>query len=340
MLQTVWFILIIAVLATYSILDGFDLGSGFWHLFAKKEDRNTIIASISPFWDGNEVWLLTGSGVIFAAFPNVYATVFSGFYLALILLLVGFIFRAIAIDFRNKLQGLGWTNFWDYTFGIGSIIPILIFGIVTGNLLNGIPLSASGDCSGSFLQILNPYSLLVGVFVLAAFVNHSAIYQAIKTKDALNLWFIKRCSISWLGLTVIFVGLFLLTFFKKPHLFTNFEKRQMLWAVPAISLLCLYMIKNRLGTKKLNAAFVFSSLFIASLFATLGIILYPNMVLSTDPAFNLTIFNSSSSELTLKTMLIIVSIGLPFVIGYTTWIYRTFKGKADPSFGDTKLNSY
>jgi cytochrome d ubiquinol oxidase subunit II len=172
-LNTTWFILIGVLFTGYAMLDGFDLGVGALHLFTRTdEERRVMLNAIGPVWDGNEVWLVTGGGALFAAFPNVYATVFSGFYLAFVLLLVALIFRAVAIEFRSKQPMRWWRQMWDVGFGAGSILSSLLIGVAVGNIAWGVPIDARGEFAGTFLGLLGPYPLLVGVTTLALFMMH------------------------------------------------------------------------------------------------------------------------------------------------------------------------
>lgn len=181
-LQVIWFILIGVLLLGYTILDGYDLGAGFWYLFTKKEaHKKAIINAIGPFWDGNEVWILTGGGAIFAAFPDVYATVFSGFYLALMLVLLALIFRAVPIEYRNQHDNPQWKKWWDLGFGLGSALPALLFGVALGNVVNGLPLDELINFTGNFFTLLNPYPLLFGLTGFAMFLTHGALYIQLKT---------------------------------------------------------------------------------------------------------------------------------------------------------------
>src|SRR5512143_2384366 len=180
-LNTIWFLLIAVLLAGYAVLDGFDLGVGALSLFARgREERDLHAAAIGPVWDGNEVWLLTGGGALFAAFPMVYATVFSGFYLALMLLLLALIARAVSLEFRNLQEGAGWRRAWDVAFGVGSLLPSILLGVAVGNVLRGVPVTAEGEWAGSFLGLLNPYAILVGLVSLAFFTLHGALYLRVK----------------------------------------------------------------------------------------------------------------------------------------------------------------
>ncbi|MCL5030614.1 MAG: cytochrome d ubiquinol oxidase subunit II, partial [Bacteroidetes bacterium] len=174
-LNLTWFLLVGVLIIGYAILDGFDLGVGVIHLFTKDEIEKRIeMNAIGPVWDGNEVWLLTGGGALFAAFPIVYATVFSGFYIAFMLLLTALIFRAVSFEFRGKVNSSGWKKLWDLAFGLGSLLPSILFGVAIGNILRGIPINEQGNFTGSFIDLLNPYSILIGLLSLAMFIMHGA----------------------------------------------------------------------------------------------------------------------------------------------------------------------
>ncbi len=175
-LNTIWFILVGILFTGYAMLDGFDLGIGALHLFTQDDsERRVMLNAIGPVWDGNEVWLVTGGGALFAAFPNVYATVFSGFYLALILLLASLIFRAVAIEFRSKQPMRWWRQMWDVGFSAGSLLSALLLGVALGNIAWGVPIDDRGEFAGTFLGLLKPYPVLVGVTTVALFMMHGAI---------------------------------------------------------------------------------------------------------------------------------------------------------------------
>src|ERR1700691_6104021 len=186
-LNTIWFILVGVLFTGYAMLDGFDLGIGALHLFTNKdEERRVMLNSIGPVGDGHEVGLVTGGRALFAAFPNVYATVFSGFYLAFYLLLAALIFRGVAIEFRSKQPMKWWRQMWDVSFAVGSILSSLLIGIALGNIAWGIPIDANGEFAGTFFGLLKPYPLLVGVTTVALFMMHGAIYGVMKTEGALH----------------------------------------------------------------------------------------------------------------------------------------------------------
>jgi cytochrome d ubiquinol oxidase subunit II len=311
------------LLAGYAILDGFDLGVGFWHLFARKdEERRIFLKAIGPVWDGNEVWLLTGGGALFAAFPPVYASVFSGFYLALILVLLGLIFRVVSIEFRSQLQDPGWRTRWDVAFSLGSAVPALLFGVALGNLVRGVPLNDSGDYIGGFFGLLNPYSLLVGVTGLAMFATHGALYLVLKTEGELQGRARAWASKAW----IVYLPLFLLS--ATWSLLAHQEGSVLLPLIASlIALLAIAGIDvfNRAGAG--GKAFLASAVSIAALFGAAGSTTFPNLVrASNDASLSLSIFNASASQNTLIIMLIIALLGMPVVVGYTIFIYRTFAG--------------
>ncbi|HUU03990.1 MAG TPA: cytochrome d ubiquinol oxidase subunit II [Myxococcota bacterium] len=331
-LQVTWFLLVGLLLTVYAVLDGFDLGVGFWHLFTKKDqDRRVLLNSIGPVWDGNEVWLLTGAGAIFAAFPPVYATVFSGFYLALMLVLLALIFRAVSVEFRSKVESARWRSTWDMVFGIGSSLTALLLGVALGNILGGLPLDSNGNFSGSFFSLLNPYALLIGLVGLAMLATHGALYLQLKTSDDLCVRALSWAKKAWVAYLALFIVAVVTTIVTQADLLENYKAVPFLWILPVLALalvisIGVFAVKGRAGW-----AFISSSLSIVSLMGLTGAALFPRLVPAIGmPERSLTLFNSSSSELTLKSMLILASIGMPFVIGYTIWMYRAFAGKVKP----------
>ena len=323
-LQVTWFLLVGVLIIGYAVLDGFDLGVGFWHLFAKRrEERSAFIESIEPFWDGNEVWLLTGGGALFAAFPPVYATVFSGFYLALILVLVGLIFRAVAIEYRNKVAGPRWEKTWDVAFAVGSILPSLLYGVAIGNVLRGLELNEIGDYTAGFFALLNPFSLLCGLVGLTMFARHGALYLAMKLDGDAGKrargWAAKSGAVfSRLLLVALGWGL-------AKHVHGN-PVLPIALAVVAVLASVVSCLQNRKGNAV--GAFMASALTIAGVMLAVATALFPYLVpCVNDDAWSLTVFNASSSRLTLTSMLIIALIGMPIVLAYTVFIHRVFRGK-------------
>jgi cytochrome bd ubiquinol oxidase subunit II len=328
-LNIVWFLLVGVLIIGYAILDGFDLGAGVLSLFTKRDqDRRLIMNSIGPVWDGNEVWLLTAGGALFAAFPKVYATVFSGFYLALMLLLVALIFRAVSFEFRGKVDSPDWRAAWDKAFGIGSLLPALLFGVAVGNILRGIPINADGVFTGTFLGLLNPYAILVGLLSLVMFTMHGAIYLAMKTTGELQESMVKWVKRAWKGFVVLFIVATLASIWAAPHLFEGVFSNVLWWILVVLVLATIARIWFTARSGQYGCAFIASSVLIAAMNGLGFVGLFPRLVpSSTDLAYSLTIYNASSTHLTHWTMLIIALIGVPIVLVYTIWIYRIFKGK-------------
>ncbi len=325
-LQVTWFLLVGLLLTVYAVLDGFDLGLGFWHLFAKKdEERRVLIQSVGPVWDGNEVWLLTGGGAIFAAFPPVYATVFSGFYLALMLLLLALISRAVSVEFRSKVESAGWRRIWDWAFGLGSSLAALLFGVALGNLLRGLPLDAAGNFQGSFFTLLNPYALLIGAVGFCMLLTHGALYASLKTSGDLENRALGWAKIAWFFYLGLFALTSVITAVAMPELLANYLHSPILFGIPALALLFVVLQGVFIFKGSSRTAFVFSALSIVTLMAMAGASLFPRLVPALGvPELSLTAFNASSSELTLTTMLILALIGMPIVIAYTIWTHRKF----------------
>ena len=326
LLRNVWFLLVGVLLAGYSVLDGFDLGIGaLFPFLAKSEDeKRTLIRAIGPVWDGNEVWLLTGGGALFAAFPLAYATVFSGFYLALMLVLFALILRAVSLEFRAhdpKRKGL-----WEAAFVGGSALPALLFGVALGNVVVGIPLDAHMEFTGNFFTLLRPLPLVFGVLGLCAFLLHGSAYATLKTEGVLRAR--ARTSARIMGMAV--GAAFILSFVAVWVYLPEALKKIPAWIFSGLVCLSLTFFLSALGKGKDGRAFVFSSAVFLSLWGVVGAIHFPNLVRATDPSLSLTIANSSSSALTLKVMLMIALVGMPLVIGYTIFAYRVFKGKAEP----------
>jgi len=225
-LPMVWFALVGVLFAGYVILDGFDLGVGILHLLVvrRDEERRVFLNAIGPVWDGNEVWLVTGGGALFAAFPAVYATVFSGFYLAFMALLCALIFRAVAIEFRSKHPSSRWRTVWDAGFAGGSLVSSLLIGVAMGNIAWGVPLDAQGEFAGSFLGLLHPYALLMGVTTVALFAMHGAIYLVLKTEGELQAAVRRWVNPLIIAFILCYVVLTLATLLYVPHITEAFRR--------------------------------------------------------------------------------------------------------------------
>jgi cytochrome bd ubiquinol oxidase subunit II len=329
-LSLLWYLIIGFSVAFYVILDGFDLGVGIMNFFTKQDrDRRVFLNAIGPVWDGNEVWLVIVGGALFAGFPDVYATLFSGFYNLCMLLLAALIFRAVAIEFRSKRESKRWRLIWDALFSCSSLLIAFGLGVVLGNLMDGIPLNADGDFIGSFEMFFRPFPILIGFFTVALLMMHGSIYLAMKTEGALHkqlcLWS-HRCI--W-GFVAIYVVTSVVTWVQAPHLIERFKEDPLFLIVPLATLLCILNIPRMFTRRSIGWAFLFSCFSIALLFCVFGIGTFPYLVRSSlhPEANSLSFFNASASALTLKVLLIMVAIGIPLVFFYGTYAYRVFRGK-------------
>lgn len=326
----IWFALLGVLLVGYAILDGFDLGVGILHPFVPKSDkeRRILMNSIGPLWDGNEVWLVTFGGAMFAMFPIVYKSVFSGFYTAFMLLLFALIFRAVSMEFRSKMHSQVWRRVWDYGFFVGSSLAALLFGVAVGNVMLGLPLDARHDFTEGLLYQLRPFPVLVGLLTVAMLAMHGSIFLYLKTEGDLQ----QRLK-NWMWRTffvflVLFVAVSALALFTVPAATENLADRPWLWIVPVLNALAVANIPRAIHKGKPGFAFVSSSCVIAALVALFGAALYPNLVIANnEPAHSITIFNGASSMKTLSIGLLIVIIGMPMVLAYSAAIYWTFRGK-------------
>jgi len=281
-------------------------------------------------WDGNEVWLLTGGGAMFAAFPGVYASVFSGFYLAFMLLLLALILRAVSFEFRSKMEDPRWRSAWDLAFGAGSLVPALLYGVAMGNILQGIPIDEHGEFQGSFFTLLHPYPILVGLVTLTFFVMHGAIWMAMKTTGDLQERMSKWANRGWWAFVVVYAVATLVSVLHAPDLFAALSGKLLFYALALVLVGSIAYLKIAFGKGAYLRALVSSSVTIAAMSGLVGLSLYPRLVPSSiDPAFTLTIYNASSTPRTLAVMLVIALLGMPLVIAYTSYIYWTFRGKVE-----------
>jgi cytochrome d ubiquinol oxidase subunit II len=330
-LNVLWFVLVAVLLTGYAVLDGFDLGVGVLHLFSRGErERRTLLGTIGPVWDGNEVWLLTGGGAIFAAFPHVYATVFSGFYLALMLLLVALILRALALELRGKEPLAWWRRTWDVAFAVGSFLAVTLLGVALGNIAHGVPLGEGYEFAGNFFTLLNPYSLVVGLTGVALATTHGAAWLLLKTEEGLQVR-VRRWG--WTAF-LAFAGLYLVmsawTVLGHAHLMANYRAWPALWVLPLLSVAAVGWLGFALRRGTPLQAFLGSSGTITLLMALFAVGMFPNLVYSSpDPAWTLDLRNAASSQHTLGIMAVIAGIGMPVVIAYTAWAYRVFWGKVE-----------
>ncbi|MCX7723058.1 MAG: cytochrome d ubiquinol oxidase subunit II [Verrucomicrobiae bacterium] len=328
-LNSIWFALLAALLAGYAILDGFDLGIGALYPFVRRDEhRQLLLRAIGPVWDGNEVWLVAAGGALFAAFPHAYATVFSGFYPAMILLLLALIMRAVSIELRNMRQTACWRRVWDACFCTGSVLATLILGVAIGNIVRGLPLDPRHEFTGTLGTLLNPYSVFIGLTVLGLFALHGAAYAALKSDGELKQR-LKGLGIK-VGLagTLLLAAALLITWATLPHVTARLKAAPWILGLPVLSVVCAGIAVRKLSRDATRCAFCWTAAAILATMAQVAGALYPNLVPAVpDAANSLTIYNAASSQRTLKIMLIIAAVGLPLVFTYTIILYRTFKGK-------------
>jgi len=330
-LNLLWFILLGVLLTGYAVLDGFDLGVGILHLGARNDnERRVFMNSIGPLWDGNEVWLVTFGGALFAAFPHAYATAFSGYYTAFMLLLFALILRAVSMEFRSKLDSPAWRKLWDIAFFSGSALATLLFGVAVGSAMKGIPIGPDHEYHGRLLRLIHPYSVLVGALAVSLFAMHGAIYLNLKTTGDLQ----KRIH-GWMWRSFwVFLALYLattaLTLVEVPLATRNFRLHPWCWSIVALNILAVANIPFAIRRARPGYAFISSCLVIAALTSLFGVALFPQLLHSSlNPTWSLDIYNAASSSKTLGIMAIIAATGMPFVLAYTGVIYWVFRGKVE-----------
>lgn len=328
-LNLLWFVLLGVLLGGYAVLDGFDLGVGILHPAARSDrERRILLNSIGPIWDGNEVWLVTFGGAMFAAFPEAYASTFSGFYVAFMVLLFALIFRAVSIEFRSKRESRFWRTLWDYSFCGASGLATFLFGVAAGNAILGLPVDQRGIFAGSFFDLIRPYPIMVGLFTVSVAAMHGAIYLYLKTEGPLqervHQWMWRTFGIS----LVLYILTTIFTLATVPNAIRNFEQYGWSWIIVVLNVLAIANIPRAIFLGKPFYAFISSSLTILAFVFLFSFALYPNLITSSiSPEYSLTIYNSASSQKTLGIMAIIALLGMPFVLTYTAVIYWTFRGK-------------
>ena len=332
--QIIWFVLWSVLWAVYFMLDGFVLGTGFLSGFLATNDteKRVLINTLGPVWDGNEVWLLTAGGATFAAFPTTYALMFSNLYSALILLLFSLIVRGVSFEFRSKLESPVWRKSWDTAIMVSSFLPALLFGVAFGYIFKGIPMkndfaAFNYSYDGGLFGLLNPYGLVTGVLFVLLFAVHGSLYAAIKTTGGLSERSANLANKLWVPLLVVAV-VFLGYTYPATKLYDNYLKAPVLLIVPVIAVVSLLLVKVFAVKGEFHKSFLFSCLTILFVVFTGVTGLFPNLIPSNiDPASNLTIFNSSSSLLTLQIMTVVAAICVPTVICYKIWVYRIFRAR-------------
>lgn len=359
-LKLIWWLFVGVLLVGFAITDGFDLGIGALLPFLGKndEERRVIINSIGATWEGNQVWFITGGGAIFAAWPLVYATAFSGFYMALMLTLFALFFRPVGFDYRSKVADPRWRSAWDWGLFAGGFVPALIFGVAFGNLLQGVPFSFDADMrvtySGSFWQLLNPFGLLAGVVSLSMLLMHGAVYLQVRTEGIISdrARRVTKISGAVFVLTFILAGVWIESGIDGYRIVSmlsanaastpldkvveksagawlnNYSSHPLLWLAPILGITGALLAITASAAKKAVAAFGASSIMLAGVIFTAGIAMFPFvMPSSSDPRSSLTVWDSVSSHGTLQIMFWVVLIFLPIVLAYTAWVYRVLRGK-------------
>mgnify|MGYP002641515336 CR=1 FL=1 len=331
-LNTIWFILVTVLFIGFFFLEGFDYGVGILLPFLSKDDneRRAVINTIGPHWDGNEVWMITAGGAMFASFPHVYATLFSGFYLALVLMLVALILRGLAFEYRSLRDDPVWRNRWDWAIFGGSLVPALLWGVTVGNLMRGFAIDADMNYWGGLIPLLNPYSLLAGLVFVTLFTTHGANFLALKLEGELMERAKKFGSQAWVAATVLTVIFVIWSFFETDIL----TKSGINGLIPALlAAVALLLAGWYAKSGKDMLAFVMGSLTVV--FATIMVFmgLFPRILISSmDAAYTLNIYNAAASPYSLKVMTIVAAIFVPVVLVYQIWTYKVFSGriKADP----------
>lgn len=330
MLSVLWYVVLGCSVTFYTILDGFDLGVGGLHLFARNDyERRVFLNAIGPVWDGNEVWLVVIIGALFAGFPEAYATIFSGFYTLLMIMIAGLMLRAVAIEFRSKKQQKKWRQFWDGVFSVSSIVLAFIFGVGIANLIQGVPLNSDFEYLGNFSDLFTFYTMLVGVTVIALFAMHGSIYLLMKTEGDLRNYLYRRSQIAIGVFVTLYIGTTIHTLLTMPHMTITMYQYPVLFCIPLTAFFTILLIWYSMYKNRDGWAFVFSCASIFMLVIVYGIGTFPYLVFSSlNPQTNsLTVFNASSSSLTLSILLIIALIGVPLVLAYGYWVYSVFGGK-------------
>ncbi|WP_457639607.1 cytochrome d ubiquinol oxidase subunit II [Persephonella sp.] len=334
-LEGIWFLLAGFFLVGYALTDGFDLGTGMLTIFTgKDENRQVLYNAVAPVWDGNEVWLIAGGGMLFAAFPIVYAASFSGFYIAIFLVLWALIGRAVAFEYRNKKSTPTWKKTWDWIYWIGNTVPALLFGVAVGNAVIGVPIDQQGVYHGSFFTLLRPIPLLMGVVGLFMFLMHGTAYLLRKTEGEVFELARKSAYVAFFGYTVSLIITDFLMAVSVPELYSNYFKYPLMWTAPALILVGLVLYFKNLTSGNYSRVIYGSTLTTVGTVLTIAFASYPVLMRSTiNPEFNLTIWNSASSHITLTVMLVVTLTIMPIVIFYTAYVYRVFKGKVSSEGG-------
>jgi cytochrome d ubiquinol oxidase subunit II len=338
-METIWFILVALMLVAYVVLDGFDLGAGIISMLVARTqgERRLVQRAIGPVWDGNEVWLLAAGGALFFAFPRLYASSFSGFYLPLMMVLWLLMLRGIGIELRSHVQDPLWWSFFDFLFSFSSLLLAIFFGAAIGNVVRGVPLDANGYFfeplwtnfrAGTNPGILDWYTVLIGVLALITLTVHGAHYIALKTEGELQRRSQRLASNAWWLLVLMTLLSLATTLVVRRSVLDNFSLRPWGWVIPIVVVVSLLLMKKFVTSGQFSAAFFASTAYIAGMLGGAAFAMYPNLLpASTDPAFSLTIYNAKTGAYSLSVGLIWWILGMILAIGYFTFLYRSFRGK-------------
>ncbi|UWF68296.1 MULTISPECIES: cytochrome d ubiquinol oxidase subunit II [unclassified Brucella] len=370
-LRIIWWVLLGVLLIGFAAMDGFDLGVGTLLPFVARTDveRRVVINTIGPVWEGNQVWLILGGGAIFAAWPPLYAVSFSGFYLAMFVILFALILRPVGFKFRSKRDGETWRNSWDWALFIGGFVPALIFGVAVGNVLQGVPFRLNGDLQifyeGSFFGLLNPFALLCGILSVTMLTMHGAAWLVLKTNGVIQararaygsvaalltvILYIVAGAISWLWVSgyritsaVVMDGPSnpLQKTVEQDHgaWFANYANYPILLIAPALGILGALAVLATLRSGRELAPLLFGKLSIFGIISSVGVSMFPFILPSSiDPQSSLTVWDSSSSHQTLFIMLVVTVVFIPIIVAYTAWVYKVLWGKVDKSMIEDESN--
>ena len=337
-METIWFCIVAVMIVVYVVLDGFDLGAGAIHLLIAKtnEERRQVIASIGPIWDGNEVWLIAAGGVLFFAFPLLYASAFSGFYLPLMMVLWLLILRGTSVEFRNHIQSPVWIPFWDFFFSVASLLLAVFFGAALGNVVRGVPLDESGYFFeplwtnfqlGDHTGILDWYTILVGVTALLVLMMHGSLWVQLKTSGTVHARATRVASLTWSGVVVFTALLTLVTFAIQPHIAVNFKTWPAGYILPALAIAGIAGVQFELRQRRELHAFLASCLYVFGMLTSVVFGVYPLVLPARDRVHDLTISNAKAGAYGLKIGLVWWILGMFLTAGYFVCVYRTFAGK-------------
>lgn len=337
-METIWFCLVAIMVAMYVLLDGFDLGAGAIHLWVAKtdEERRQVLASIGPVWDGNEVWLLAAGGTLYFAFPALYASGFSGFYLPLMIVLWLLILRGSSIEFRNHIKSAVWGPFWDFLFCGSSLLLAVFFGAALGNVVRGVPLDASGYFFeplwtnfrlGEETGILDWYTILVGVLALLALVMHGGLWVQVKTSGAVSVRAGKLAGQAWWGVLVLSALVTAVTFRIQPQVGENFAAWPLGWIFPLLAVAGIAGVLFELRRRNERNAFLASGAYLAGMLTSVVFGLYPMVLPARNPVYSLTATTAKADDYGLTIGLVWWVLGMTLAAGYFTFVYRSFAGK-------------